>query len=134
MPADINPNIKLEYDLLTILDKKASALLTSNSIFLAVLTGRFNDLIADIPRSISTTITVLLLISCLLLFTAIYLRWTKHDKIEGKDVKKRTEDLENIRRRRTIAYQTAWFMSAGSILVLICFSLLQFDLDVFGSN
>jgi hypothetical protein len=110
-------NVKNQYELLNILDGKASALLTFNAIFLTSLSVWLGYIPLNYFHLALDIVFLALLISCALLLQVIWLRWSK--------LEEPAEELESIRRERTGHYQRAWRISRYSIVLVIVVSLVH---------
>lgn len=120
-----NKSINNQYELLNILDGKASALLSFNSIFLASISIWLGYVPPNYLHLVLDFVFVLLLLSCYSLLKVIYLKWTDITEVEGRTDLEVTQVLDEIRRKRTIAYQRAWNISSGSIVVVGVISVVH---------
>ncbi len=108
------------YNCLTILDDKFSALLTFNSIIIAVFalfiidTDDLTALIFLLYTGISSV-----LISCFLLLLVVWVHWSKTEDFNNLDQHGLT--LLMVRRQRTIIYRTAWYLSTFSVACLFLY-------------
>lgn len=107
-----------QYELLTILDGKASALLTFNGILLAVLSVWLGYIPLNYIHLILDIVFLLLLVSCLRLLTVVWLVWASLSA-------RAAADLEAVRRRRTRHYHHAWWMSGAAVLIVFAVSAVH---------
>ncbi|WP_243074351.1 hypothetical protein [Microbacterium sp. SS28] len=98
------------YDLLNILDSKASALLTFNAIGLAAIAVWLGYVPLNFLHLSLDVVFLLILVSCGLLLVIIFLRWADR----GIDV----DDLEKTRLRRTVYYHVAWAISLTCVVLV----------------
>lgn len=118
MPLEIeDENVKNQYELLNILDGKASALLTFNAIFLTALSVWLAYIPLNFFHLSLDVVFLFLLISCAMLLQVIWLEWTI--------LKEPAKKLESIRWDRTWYYQKAWYVSQYSIIVVVVVSLVH---------
>lgn len=107
------------YELLDILDSKASALLAFNGIFLAVLSIWLGYVPLNYLHLILDVVFVFLLVSCHQLLLVVWLVWTPIDRLDGP------VRLEEVRRRRTGCYRRAWRISAFGIFIVFLVSVVH---------
>lgn len=111
-----NPDVKNQYELLNILDGKASALLTFNAIFMAIVSIKFDvGQRANINSMYALTFFGLA-VSCLLILQVIRLRWVKLEDVKNEPV----AHLERTRKKRTLFYRCAWYIAAACIVLVGC--------------
>lgn len=112
-----NDAVKLQYELLGILDSKASALLSFDALALATLTIWLAYIPLNFMHFILDLVFLSMLLSCILLLRIIWLRWAK-----GSDDE---ESLNALRVRRTRYYQGAWRLALGGILAIVAVSAVH---------
>src|SRR5690349_16567455 len=109
--------VKNQYELLNILDGKASALLTFNALALASISIWVGYVPLNYLHLILDVVFVVLLVSCGFLLYIIWLRWAKlHDRVYA---------LDKVRVDRTRCYRFAWKLSAASVTCLIAVSIVH---------
>ena len=116
------------YDSLTILDDKASALLTFNSIIIAVLAVVASNLGAEelLSLSILGGGIALLALSTFILLRIIWVHWSTTDDL--LNLEGHIETLLNVRMKRTVWYRLAWLLVIPSIgLMLVFFVITAFE-------
>jgi len=102
-----DPNIKHQYDLLNILDAKSTSLLAFNTVFLTCISVWLGYVPLNYMHLVLDIVFLILLTSCGVLLTIIWLRWSEiGDAVAALDL---------IRQRRTRRYRIAWILSALSI-------------------
>jgi hypothetical protein len=110
------------YGCLTILDDKSAALLSFNSIITAV----FALFILSKEDMVLSVLLyggiVLLVMSCLLLLSVVWIHWSGTEELQDLDQHGLT--LLRVRRTRTIRYRLAWFFSTLSMVSLFVYILL----------
>lgn len=111
--------IREHYELLTIIDSKASALLTFNGIFLAVLTVWLGYIPLNYLHLILDVVFLALLMSCFLLLLVVWLVWSKAVPAQA------TQDLESVRLQRTRRYHRAWWIAAISVVTVFAVSAVH---------
>ena len=118
MPLEIeDKNVKNQYELLNILDGKASALLTFNAIFLTSLSVWLGYIPLNFFHLTLDLVFLALLVSCSMLLQVIWLRWSR--------LEESAEELESIRWDRTRYYHWAWKISRYSIGIVILVSIVH---------
>ncbi len=114
-PQQHEPRVRMYYYLLDILDTKTSALLTFNSVVLAVLA-----LAAGRQGTGTSNIVwfgmLLALFACLLCFSVVGVKW--HFLDYRVDLGTECEDLARVVDSRTAKYKVSWALSALSMAVL----------------
>jgi hypothetical protein len=120
-----NKDIRDQYELLNILDSKASALFSFNAIFLAVIAIWLAYIPFNVLHLVLDIVFIGLLISCSALLSVIWLEWTPLDKIEGDDPARIARELEDIRRLRTGRYHVAWRISKYALFAVITVSAVH---------
>lgn len=108
-----DPKIQHLYDLLSILDSKAAALLGFNAIFLTALSVWLGYIKPNLMHLILDLVFLVLLVSCGLLLSVIFLKWSPED-----DTVAGATELARVRKFRTRCYTAAWGLSATSILIV----------------
>lgn len=112
---NVSDDVNNQYALLNILDGKASALLSYNSIFLAVIAFMFDEI--EGPAVYGFIIVFLnLIVTCIFLQGVIWLRWS--------NLEESAEELNYIRKSRTYKYQAAWALSLFTVLFFLVFIVL----------
>lgn len=111
------PDVEREYELLNILDGKASALLTFNAIGLTALAVWLGYVPLNFLHLALDLVFLALLVSCAFLLSIIALRWATGPTDLGM--------LKSTRRRRTRSYRTAWTLAIGSVLLVIVISAVH---------
>jgi len=117
VPENEEAAIDKQYELLNILDSKASALLTFNAIALASISIWLGYVPLNFLHLSLDLVFVVLLLSCAGLLRIIWLRWAS--------TRENVEALDRIRQARTGHYRLAWILSFGSIICLIAISLVH---------
>lgn len=112
-----DPRVQKQYELLSILDSKASALLVFNAMTLTALSVWLNYVSLNIMHLVLDVVYVALLLSCTFLLGIIALRWAKADES--------IQILESIRGSRTTLYTIAWWLSITSIVVVLITSMIH---------
>ncbi len=103
--------VQKQYELLNILDSKASALLTFNAVALASITIWLAYVSINVLHLALDLVFLVLLASCARLLAIIALRWAGASDDPSS--------LDATRIRRTKHYKGAWRLSIGSIACLI---------------
>ena len=112
---NVSDDVNNQYALLNILDGKASALLSYNSIFLAVIAFMLDEI--EGPAAYGLLIVFLnLIVKCIFLQGVIWLRWS--------NLEESAEELNYIRKSRTYKYQAAWALSLVTVLFFLVFIAL----------
>jgi hypothetical protein len=114
---DDSPEVTHQYDLLNILDSKASALLTFNAVGLTALAVWLGYIPLNLLHLSLDLVFLALLISCAFLLAIIGLRWAS----KSTDV----EVLNELRRRRSRHYRVAWVIAIASVLCVIVVSAIH---------
>ena len=109
--------VKLQYELLGILDSKASALLTFDAVLLASLSIWLGYIPLNYMHAALDVAFAVLLISCGSLLIIIWLRWATNQEDEHR--------LNLIRVMRTRCYHFSWRLSLASILVVLAVSCIH---------
>jgi len=110
-------SVRQQYELLSILDSKASALLTFNAVALTALSvfpGSFEKKLMHLALDI---VFLVMLVSCTLLLGIVVLKWTRPE--DG------SSQLDSLRQVRTRRYNLAWKLSISGVFVLILVSLVH---------
>lgn len=110
-----NDSVRGQYELLNILDGKASALLSFNGIFLAVLSIWLGYVPLNYLHLALDAVFILLLASSSLLLSVIWLRWST--------LSETVAELDAVRRSRTKRYQRAWTLAQLSVAAVILISI-----------
>lgn len=111
------------YDNLSILDSKASSLLSFNAIGLAVLTIFITDAEHLLIALAYYFCMLLLLASCVMCLTIVRVHWSTTEDISAVDA--HIEKLLSVRRIRTTWYRTAWVLALGTIFLFVLVTLVQ---------
>ena len=111
------------YDNLSILDSKASSLLSFNAIGLAVLTIFITDAGHLFIALAYYFCMLLLLASCVMCLIIVRVHWSTTEDIS--DIDAHIEKLLSIRRIRTTWYRTAWVLATGTIVLFVLVTLIQ---------
>jgi len=112
------------YSCLSVLDSKAAALLTFDSIILAVFALLLDPRASRVEWYVATIGMVLLLVSAFLLLSVIWVHWSTTRHLGDYDEHAKT--LLRVRRARTIRYRLAWDFAVLSnlfLLVLVIFKI-----------
>jgi hypothetical protein len=117
MLENVNENVKNQYELLNILDSKASALLTFNAIALASISIWLGYVPLNYLHLALDLIFIVLLLSCGFLLRIIWLRWA--------EIQEHVDDLDRVRHDRTRHYRLAWKLSIGSVVCLVLISIVH---------
>lgn len=117
MLENTDDNIRSQYELLNILDGKASALLTFNAIALASISIWLGYVPLNFLHLALDVVFIVLLVSCASLLRIIWLRWA--------ELQEKVEELDKVRRDRTEHYRRAWKLSIGSVIFLIAISVVH---------
>lgn len=108
-------NVGKQYELLNILDGKASALLTFNAIALASISIWLGYVPLNYLHLALDTIFIAMLVSCAMLLRIVWIKWaTGHENLT---------ELELVRSRRTRDYRIAWRVSMAAVICLIAVSI-----------
>lgn len=110
-------HIRNAYDLLSILDSKASALLMFNALVLTALSVWLNNIPLNFMHFILDLAFLIILASCVLALRIVRLKWAQL----GDD----QDSLNKLRDKRTAPYQKAWWSSVVAVTVLICASTVH---------
>ena len=105
------------YDNLNIIDSKSSALLTFNSLIIAVLAIWTSNISTGIFLYVYAFILILFLISSLLCLLTVFLHWSSSSDL--KNLEKHIDLLLEVREQRTIKYRYAWYLAFCGILLMI---------------
>ena len=111
--------VRHAYDLLSIVDGKASALLTFNAIALAALSIWLGYVPLNYMHLTLDLVFLVMLASCGLALTVVFLKWVDRD--EPEDI----NGLEKLRRSRTTRYRWAWRLSVGGVGMLFLASAVH---------
>lgn len=117
--------IRDQYDLLTILDSKASGLLTFNSIFLATLAIWLGYVPFNVLHILLDLVFIALLCSCWQLLNVIWLKWTPLEEIADRNPEEVAKELQFVRKRRTGIYHSAWYIAKGSIICVVVVTIVH---------
>lgn len=123
VPSKLSPfeiraeSIKLQYELLSILDSKASALLTFDAIALTSLSIWLGYIPLNYMHAALDIVFLCMLVSCGSLLFIIWLRWASNEEDEVV--------LNEIRVRRTRHYQFSWYLSVVGIAAIVIVSLVH---------
>lgn len=124
------------YDNLNILDSKSSALLTFNSIIIAVLAVWTDDYdFATIDEwqilfyILYFVFFILLLISSLLSLISVYIFWSSTEDFNSPD--ENLKKLLKLREDRTIQYRRSWWLAFMGITGTFLTRFLEFVLTTF---
>lgn len=109
--------IKLQYELLGILDSKASALLTFDAMALATLSIWLGYIPLNYMHLSIDFVFLLFLASCVFLLSIIWLRWATAHEDEEK--------LNATRVIRTRCYRVAWWLALLGIVSVIGISTVH---------
>ena len=111
------------YQNLSILDSKASTLLSFNSVVLAVvaiiMTGTQNTGL----NCFYFLSMLCLLVSCILCLCIVWIHWSTTDDMANID--QHASTLLKVRFKRTREYRIAWWLSLLSVLMLAVATLLR---------
>lgn len=105
------------YDNLNIIDSKSSALLTFNSLIIAVLAIWTTNISTGVFLYVYTFILILFLISSLLCLLTVFLHWSSSSDLEN--LEDHIDLLLKVREQRTIKYRYAWYLSYLGISLMI---------------
>jgi hypothetical protein len=117
MLENVGENVKNQYELLNILDSKASALLTFNALGLASISIWLGYVPLNYLHLALDLIFIVLLVSCGLLLRIIWLRWAA--------IQEEVDVLNRVRQDRTRHYRLAWKLSIGSVAWLVLISTVH---------
>ncbi|MCF1504681.1 hypothetical protein L0F51_13075 [Afifella sp. H1R] len=106
-----------QYELLTILDGKASCLLSFNAILLAALSIWLGYIPLNFLHLSLDVVFILLLLSSLCLLRVIHLKWSDGDRT--------APELDEARHIRSDYYLVAWRMTAAGTLIVILVSSIH---------
>jgi hypothetical protein len=109
--------VKLQYELLSILDSKASALLTFDAVALASLSIWLGYIPLNYMHLSLDLVFLAMLFSCVVLLTIIWLRWASDADDESR--------LNEIREVRTARYRLAWRLSLSGMTMIIIVSVVH---------
>jgi hypothetical protein len=112
-----SPEVRREYELLNIVDSKASALLTFNAVGLTALAVWLGYIPLNLLHLSLDIVFLALLVSCAFLLAIIALRWAS--KSTDVDV------LSELRRKRSSHYRVAWAIAIGSVFCVIVVSAIH---------
>lgn len=105
-------NVRSLYELLNIIDSKASALLSFNALLLAAISIWLGYVPPNFLHLSLDLVFLVLLASCILLLPIIWLHWTQlRGAKKRKAVKPKAVELDNLRKTRTTLYRTSWTLS-----------------------
>ncbi len=105
------------YRSLTILDDKASALLSFNSIMLAAIAVFLTSTGDDLARVVFLVAFLIMGASCCLCLQVVRLYWSDTDSLA--DSERFWLDLNLVRDHRTRVYRIAWLLAGSALLVLV---------------
>ncbi|GAB5376321.1 MAG: hypothetical protein AcusKO_27830 [Acuticoccus sp.] len=108
---------KAAYDLFSILDNKARALLSFNGIVLAVIALWLQYVGLNFLHLILDLVFIAFLVSSYILLNIIRLYWSTLEET--------VQELEELRQRRTRSYRRAWRISISSVLAVIVVSVVH---------
>lgn len=111
------------YRNLTILDDKASGLLSFNSIILATIAIFLTSTGDDLARQVCLLAFLIMGVSCCLCLQVIRLHWS--DTASLSDSERFWIDLSRIRDRRTRYYRSAWLLAGAALLILVLGALID---------
>lgn len=109
--------VKLQYELLGILDSKASALLTFDALALASLSIWLGYIPLNYMHLALDVAFLIFLASCIALLIIIWLRWANQQDDE--------ERLNATRVLRTTCYRVAWRLSLAGMICIVLVSLVH---------
>lgn len=107
---------KFLYENLSILDSKASSLLTFNALGLAAISFWLNGVSTDLFHVLLDIGFLFFLLSCLLCLWVVHLWWSTTGLLQQRDV--HLQCLIKWRDRRTIQYRIAWWMSFLAVILI----------------
>lgn len=114
------------YGTLSIIDNKASALLTHNSVIIAI----YALCIKDSQNYFLIIGVFMTLIASVLLLSITWVHWSKTEELEDTELQLAT--LQDVRIERTIRCRAAWWLSGISVFVIvISLSIEYFLIDYF---
>jgi hypothetical protein len=105
------------YESLTILDVKATSLLTFNSIVLAAATVFFISSSSDVFRVLFLIALLTMTGSCLLCLGVAWIHWTETPSME--DERRFWVELSRLKDKRTLSYRWAWLLSVIGLVELL---------------
>jgi hypothetical protein len=111
------------YANLSILDVKAGVLLTSTSIFTAILTLAALQTWISFGAVLRLWVVVDLIVSAvsvLFVLLVVYVRWSEADELETSTLDSLVEELVAIRNRRTRNYRIGYLLHYAVIVSSIC--------------
>lgn len=115
-------DVRDQYELLNILDAKASALLGFNAIFLAAIAIWLGNVPFNLLHLILDLVFLGLLASCSQLLRVIWLSWTP---LVAVDAAGAPDHLEGTRKHRTRFYHTAWYISQAALVVVVVVTVVH---------
>jgi len=112
-----NPWVQKQYELLNILDNKASGLMTFNAVFLAALSVWLGYVPLNYLHLSLDVAFLAMAISSVFLLQIIFLRWARPEDTE--------EHLRWVRRVRSSTYLLAWRISLAATTLVIVVSAVH---------
>lgn len=100
-------NVRSLYELLNIIDGKASALLSFNALLLAAISIWLGYVPQNFLHLCLDIVFLALLASCFFLLRIIWLHWSQPTE---------TSPLDALRKTRTARYRTSWVLSMLAVL------------------
>ena len=121
-----DPSVKIQYELLSIIDSKATALLSFNALLIAAISIWLGYVPLNVLHLLLDIAFLTLLASCMVLLWIIWLQWSQ--PTEGPA-------LEILREKRTACFRAAWRISMAAVIVVSTVSVVHTvgtGLSVFG--
>ena len=111
------------YENLSILDSKASSLLTFNALGLAAISFWLRDISADLFHVVLDIAFLMFLVSCLLCLRVVRLWWSPTGSLRQRDA--HLEDLIRRRDKRTYRYRVGWWLSCIAVVAIVLASTIH---------
>jgi hypothetical protein len=111
------------YDNLNIIDSKSSALLTFNSLIIAVLAIWTTNNKLGMFLYVYSIILILFLVSSLLCLITVFLHWSSSNDFENPE--NHIDLLLQVREKRTIKYRYAWYLAYFGIFIMIAAKIIE---------
>lgn len=103
------------YEALSILDSKASSLLTFNAVGLTALAIWLEKIPLNLFHFTLDVAFLLFLISCVLCLRIVWLHWASTQELKNEEVQ--PIDLLRVRDERTVLYRWAWFLAVCAVVI-----------------
>ncbi len=113
------------YGNLTIVDSKASSLLTFNALGLAVVSVWLSNVPPNKFHFLMDIAFVALLLSCICSLRCVWLYWSETKHFDPEKMEDHLIELLGRRDNRTLFYRAAWMFSFAAVLIVLFATLIH---------